>query len=382
MVSKNRGQIGKLEQQTQLNYTAAINYYAQKKAQFLKMGVIKERQDEKVFLNKYMENIKQIVENIIVKKWQKIYNQIVSAAQVGDYYTGQKYTIDENKITDIPNWLRENLIAGQNDQNFYSLMGFNYETYAEQAMRDIGKELFSKGYNDCMSAFYRTGAMKSISAMRPGFLDIRADLGQGFEQMGKIVGDKTSNLPVEFQQEFSIENRIINENTLINDDELIRKYLQSGMFGVSIKLWAQGSSNKEFTKAVGIQNRLNDMYNTKRTWNTTYASQMANKVVSNYLLDIVGPVNIAVLTGTGLVWMDEFIGSNLFTMTVYAKNNRLYMNKGVLNEIKPEVRDSSILIRRYNMAKAISMKKAMVSSTRLLTKDSKKYRVAMRLKRV
>ena len=33
----------------------------------------------------------------------------------------------------------------------------------------------------------------------------------------------------------------------------------------------------------------------------TYATQMANKVVSNYLLDIIGPINIAVLTKMDLI---------------------------------------------------------------------------------
>ena len=380
-MNNNRQQIGALEQSTQLNYTAAINYYAQKKAQFLQLAIAKEQQNENIFLNNYAKNIQELVQDIIINKWNTISQQILNAVSIGDYYEGQKYTIDETKLVNIPNWLRQNLINGQQSKNFYSLMGFNYEQYAEQAMLDIGKEMVSQGLNDCMSAFSQTGALKSVSAMRPGFLNIRADLGQGFEQVGNIVQDK-SGLAAEFQSEFIIEDRIINSDTFINEDELIKQYLQSGMFGISLKLWSQGASNKEFTQSAGIANRLNQMYNTKRTWNIVYATQMANKVVSNYLLDIVGPTNIAVLTGSGLIWMDEFIGGNLFTMNIYAKNDRLYKNKGQLNEIKPETRDNSIIIRKYNMSKAIATQKAMVSSAKILQKNGKSYRVAMRLKRV
>jgi hypothetical protein len=43
---------------------------------------------------------------------------------------------------------------------------------------------------------------------------------------------------------------------------------------------------------------------------------MANKIVSNYILDIVGPTNIALMTGSGFMWMDSFIGGSLFTIGI------------------------------------------------------------------
>jgi hypothetical protein len=40
----------------------------------------------------------------------------------------------------------------------------------------------------------------------------------------------------------------------------MNEYLKSGMFGMSLKMWAGGGSNKKFTDAAGIQSHLDQIF--------------------------------------------------------------------------------------------------------------------------
>lgn len=66
-MSTKRNNTSSLERQTLLNYQAAMRYYAQKKAMFLKQGALKQQRDDKIFLNKYAESIVDAVDKIINK---------------------------------------------------------------------------------------------------------------------------------------------------------------------------------------------------------------------------------------------------------------------------------------------------------------------------
>ena len=389
----NRQDISNLETQTRANYNAAINYYAQKKMMFLKLAATEEQKQDAKFLENYANAIENATNNTINNNWSAIVNEVLNAVTFlqggkygnNSYVTGFKYTVDQTKLVNVPDWMKKEIIAGQRNQNFYSLMGFNYEKYLEQAVIDIGKELAVKGYNSAISAFKGSGTKKTISAMRNDFVNIRADLAIGLgKSAGKdmVLMSADGSLAAELQQEFKLEKFISKEQQEV---ELINKYLQSGMFGLNVKLWTMGH-NKKFTESSGIASALNQAFAEgpkDHTWDITYASAMANKVVSSYLLDVVGPTTIALVSGGGFTWMDSFLGGSLFTMGIQPAKNKTYLNRGTWHEIYPEVHGTSIYLKNYNMSKAIAEEKAIISSTnRTRDKEGTPYRVTMRLNRL
>lgn len=390
-MSQQRDNVSALERQTLLNYQAAINYYAQRKAFFLKQGATKAEKDEQEFLQKYANQVQNTVKETIIKSWQKIQAEVANLVNVQGYETGFKYTIKDEQIfestTNIPEWMKQKIKEGVSKENFQSLMGFNYEEYIEKSMSEVGKQITSKGLSKILSSFRGTGSQKSISAMRPGFLNIRPDLAYGLEKEAgadQILRESGGDLSAELQVEFIIEDHLKKEN-FMNDDELILKYLKSGMFGISVKNWTY-SNNKKITEMSSLKNKLNEIYSTKRTWNATYAMQMSNKTVSNYLLDVIGPINIAILSANDFIWVDRFLAEHLLTMAVSPKNGQIYKGrKGVYDEIKPVINDSGVYTRKFNTSLAYDKKSSIVTSARVrqgITKKGEPYKVTMRLKRI
>lgn len=389
-MSTRRNNTSSLERQTLLNYQAAMRYYAQKKAMFLKQGALKQQRDDKIFLDKYAESIVDAVDKIINKNWQKVEREIKNFISIGDYHTGSKYVVTDQKgLTAspiIPDWLKQKILtkSGTNE-NYYSLMGFNFETYSADMMNKVGKELVQNGLIDIMSAFKETGAKKTKSGLREGFLNIRADLAVGIEDAAgadQVLREKGGPLAVELETIFSIEDNLKNAHKTLDDNETIKKYLTSGMFGLSLKNWAKTSRPKEYTSSVKLKDMIDNEFSRskRKTWDITYATQMVNKVVSNYLLDIIGPINIAVLTKTDLIWMDDFIGSHLFYMDIKAKNNKIYESKKGFTEIKPAVLNNSVMVRNYTMSKAIAQGRSIVKQTRLSTGE-KPFTIRVQLNR-
>lgn len=388
-MSTKRNNTSSLERQTLLNYQAAMRYYAQKKAMFLKQGALKQQRDDKIFLDKYAESIVDAVDKIINKNWQKVEREIKNFIKIEDHRSGKFVVTDSRGLTAspiIPQWLKQKILtkSGTNE-NYYSLMGFNFETYSANMMNNVGKELVQNGLTDIMSTFKETGAKKTKSGLREGFLNIRADLAVGIEDAAgtdQILREKGGPLAVELQTIFSIEDNLKNAHKTLDDNETIKEYLTSGMFGLSLKNWAKTSRPKEYTSSVKLKDMIdNEFSHSKRkTWDITYATQMANKVVSNYLLDIIGPINIAVLTKTDLIWMDDFIGSHLFYMDIKAKNNKIYKGKKGFTEIKPTVLNNSVMVRNYTMSKAIAQGRSIVKQTRLSTGE-KPFTVRIQLNR-
>lgn len=389
-MSTKRNNTSLLERQTLLNYQAAMRYYAQKKAMFLKQGALKQQRDDKIFLDKYAENITEAVNKIINKNWQVVEQEIKNFISIGDYHTGSKYVVTDQKgliaSPIIPDWLKQKILEGSGtNKNYYSLMGFNFETYSAEAMSEVGKELIKNGLVDIMSVFKETGAQKTKSGLREEFLNIRADLATGISDTvgdDQILREKGGSLAVELETIFSIEDNLKNKNKTLDDNETIKKYLESGMFGLSLKNWAKTSRPKEYTGSVKLKDMIDKEFShsKRKTWDMTYATQMANKVVSNYLLDIIGPINIAVLTKTDLIWMDDFIGSHLFYMDIKAKNNKIYKGKKGFTEIKPAVLNNSVMVRNYTMSKAIAQGRSIVKQTRLSTGE-KPFTVRVQLNR-
>jgi len=95
---------------------------------------------------------------------------------------------------------------------------------------------------------------------------------------------------------------------------------------------------------------LNEVFHKKDSngvrhgWERDYTNEYVAYFLSHNIFDIIGPTNIAMLTGGGVIWMDEFLASRIFYMRVQIER-RLRGNR-----IFPGITDPSIYIRNYNNA--------------------------------
>ena len=384
-----RDNVHKLEKTTQLNYEAAARYYAQKKMNFLKLAKLKEKkleeEEEKNFFENLSKAIPLVIQNIIIKSWQKIYQDVIGALEISGREEGFKYKIANpynfTRMSSIPEEIKEKIIKGEEKANLYSLLGFEYEKFLEDKIKEVAIELGEGKVEEIFNEFRSSGASKSVSALRTNYVDIRSDLAMNIQEKAgedKILRDKSNNLPVELQQEFDITKYRTSNKEKDFTDTVLNDYLKSNMFGLSVKLWNKRVGLQEYTQSASLQQKINNVYNNRNTWNRTYAVYKANEMVSKYLIDIIGPINIAVITGQEFTWMDEFINNNLFSMNVYAKEGKEYKN----NEIKPEIKDNKIYVRKYNIRGSLESGKRIVSSTSISKSKENKYRVTVRTTKV
>lgn len=333
----------------ELNYQAAQNYYIQKKVQFLKMLANKVNMEEREIEEKLVESMNLL----ITEQWQKINEQVLANVDVYQTRSGS-YNIKENvNWVNIPETLRERILEqAPKKGNIYSILGLYYEEWLEESFKRTAEATASSAYQSILSqflsSFNQTGAIKSDSSIRGNNLSIRPDLGMNIDETGK---DIETGLTAELQTVFNIEsNRLANSSNLnmeTEDTQRIMKYLQSNMFGFSVKRWVSASTatQRVLTSASGIQRMINNKYKSGqqgKTWNVNYAYRTMLHIISQYLLDILGPVNIAYITGVEFMWADEFLADSLLTMNIYSKLKPTYSEV-----LEPYISSNHIYIQHF-----------------------------------
>lgn len=338
--------------EAELNYQMAQNYFIQKKMAMLRLLSIKRNFD----IQKVEEGLVNAMNNLINTKWQELNDSVLRNVKVGGGKEGQ-YIIKENvDWINIPTEL-VSIIKDKADKNgnIFSLLGLYYEKWLKEAFStnivNTSDSAINDVLNNFLKSFSQTGSLKTTSALRH-YADIRPDLATGVaNQVGSdgILYDKSGKLAVELQIQFDIQNYrqqkgLLSPEAIGEDKDILKDYIKSGMFGFSVKRWtSEKSESRMLTSASGVQKIINAEYFNagNKTWNAVFAYRKMVYIISKYLLDILGPVNIAFITGTSFTWTSDFLADALLTMNIYTK--KMYAN----NEIKPYIQSGNIYVQHY-----------------------------------
>ena len=357
--------------EAELNYQMAQNYFIQKKMAMLRMLSIKRNLD----IQKVEEGLVDAMNNLINTEWQQINDSILQNIKVTGGISGQ-YTIKENaNWINIPSEL-VSIIKDKADKhgNIFSLLGLYYEKWLKEAFStnivNIGNSAINYVLNDFLKSFSQTGSLKTTSALRQ-YADIRPDLATGIaKEVGDngILYDKSGKLAVELQTQFDIQSYrqqrgLLTPENIAEDIDILKEYIDSGMFGFSVKRWtSEKSESKMLTSASGVQQIINAEYSNSgnKTWNAIFAYRKMVYIISKYLLDILGPVNVAFITGTSFTWTSDFLADALLTMNIYT--NRMYAN----NEIKPYIQSGNIYVQHYKRGRKAAMLETRFSNSKYM----------------
>jgi hypothetical protein len=74
------------------------------------------------------------------------------------------------------------------------------------------------------------------------------------------------------------------------------------------------------------------------TWNALYAYRFMIHTVSRYLIDILGPINVAFITGSQFEWTNAFLTDALLSMNIYSD---IVTEE---NEIHPVIQSGNIYV--------------------------------------
>lgn len=346
-----------LLEESERNYQAAMRYYEQKQAKFLQYAAAKaEMESEQV-----MQTLEDLMRQLIENEWSQLAQTAQRMVNIDDSGKYIFKPVRDRQNLRVPRALFDKLRNGVNNKNFWSEMGFYYEEWLEERLGNLTNYKINEGFAELLKTFGMSGDIKSDSSIRAKNREIRADLAGGIginvrteiNAQGKrstIAYASGTNVPVELQVAFDIQdNRLQGE---ITDNETLKQYLDTNLFGFSLKRWDQDlySTEKHITSASGLQRMVNSQFEQSgdRTWNAVYAYRTMINIVSRFLIDILGPINIALITGTNFIWTSELLSDTLFYMHLYSRTSA-YVGFGqnrALQEIKPYIASSNVYIKR------------------------------------
>lgn len=365
--------LGSLIGDISTNYSIAISYYSQRREQFL--NFLQQNQLESL-------NFENELNKVIEEKWDQGIRKILLSIYFGNKYDEEKRILEVKKQFNTSPYLPQLIQAmkKRNPKDFFMSLGFVFEEFAiEDALNPVFEKIGKIGSQQAenlVSAF-SSGAMKSLASVVQGYKNIRPDALvtlsniSFFEDENKILREKTSELPVELQGNLNInwEHAIPTPEEIMEREELLQEYLSTGnFFGFSMKTW-RSTDSKHFMQSSVLQKGLNnifnktDKFNLRHSWEIDYTSEYVAYFLSHHIFDIVGPTDIAMFTGMGVIWMDDFLSQHIFYMRVQI-SNILHDRSAGEGRIFPQIEDSKVYIRNYNSSKAIIKMKSNIHKTK------------------
>ena len=349
--SSKRGNINTLAGNVEKNYQAVENYFQQKKIMFLQTLLTEEKKREQITEDAFL----QAMNDLIITKWKNLDLRNESKYSNFSREDFQQIGFSDRMIDELIN---------HPDRKWFSSVGFAYEIWLEEALQGIADTIADTEANEILSGLSKNwgvvGDVKVESALRSKS-SIRPDLGN--------MKFNEKNNP-ELQVAFDVsQNRFYNKSNKayeITEQALDNLKQYDNMFGFSVKTWTGGIQGNKITGSSLIKDVINTVYRGSypHTWNLQYAYYTMLDIISRYLLNILGPVNVALIMGDKIMFMDELLRQSYLVSHIYSK-----MPPTINNEGLPYVQSGNIYLRQRQSGKGFL---DLTSSTMRIAKGEHK----------
>lgn len=371
-----------LQQGIEQNYSITKAYYTAKRQQL-----------EEIYTSKMISTLSELESYIgeIVEEYQENISEQVYAHLNLEGGAVTSVTLPDIEVplavTTILEKITKSLSSNKmiTRQNVGALLGNEFEHFVTHALQvneftnvasGVASELADRVIETLAQGLNvtHTGQVQAVSAVTKGAKNIRPDIGLGFSR------EQMSGVGVELEQWLDVSDFVQTGIDSLKSQELIKNFLQSNSFGLSLKIWnADNSNKKKFSDSVILQEKINNQlltysaYGNRTTWESLYAMDYINYQISRYLINIISPLNVAVVTGSGLIWMDDFLSTRIFYMDVQL-NSKKKSTRGAGWEGFPEIISPGIFIRQVAKDKIQSLYdyNVFVSKTGRITMKNRK----------
>lgn len=337
------------------NYEVAKSYYQQRR-EALRKTFTRDMEDATDSLIKYI-NLK--IDEYEEKVSKKVYslldhidkNSWIVPEQVKESLGNEYY---DTSVENVLRFLSGGKTAIKSNQNVAAALGNEFENFLERALMPEALEgqvssVITDSLNSMLSGFSGTGSMKSKGWTVTGEKNIRPDIGlnmaTAYKDSDGVLRLPDSNLAVELQEEFNLDDMLPED---ITSNDILKAYLDSNSYGFSLKVW-KSAQGKEFTQSKQLQAYINQKFQEgrkrRKTWESTFTNEYVVWQISRLLINIVGPMNVGIMTGKEFIWMDDFLTRRMFFMDVQLQSLRK-SSRGPGYEGFPELPSSSIKIRQ------------------------------------
>lgn len=321
---------------TQSNYNIAMNHYKQRREMLQSLLQTNVEEGRDVF--------KELTLKAINTWWQQaVETHIKSIAQFDKNNIGKEWSLPqiENKALKLPQDVEDALYqayCSNNWNNFAANIGKAYESWLPQKvlgpiLQEVLPMLQNNGITEVLQVL-NTGERESLSSMTTKKTWTRSDGIIGFDVTliddNGILKHKASDLPIELQGDLIASTpEMLNTDPMQEKkrDEILKKYLTAtgaeSVFGYQVKRFQslEKYDQKWSTSAV-MADKLNQIYNQvdshgfRHGWEKYYIEPYLVYFLSRYLMDIINPINVALITGANFYWIDQMLENHIFYMKV------------------------------------------------------------------
>lgn len=353
-----------MDAHTWLNYEKAQKFYELRYNAWERYMEI-NLQQENLNLITYLTNVLTDDQNgwakISSSFWKEFYTMTNSKQHFTDYINNiSQEKFNENIGLDL---LRQWVLTKPR-KPVAAFLGDRFETYVTNVMQSFGKTMGVAGQqladNLLTEYFKQTGAMRSTGATVKDAQNIRPDI-----IVGNITYDIQNNgapsqkvltgngVAIELQGKVDLDSQ-----TAIDQlKQLAEIYNTANLFGFSVKVWSD-SNRKEFSSSSIIRNELQNIFferdakGSRHAWDKDYVTTFVLYHLSTWIVNIIGPTNIGLVTGKDFVSFSDWLkDKHVFYMNVQMKNVRAKDKTKGLPQVAEKAKgqtDDGIYILNYS----------------------------------
>lgn len=341
MISNRLPKQSSLANYTSNNYNIAQQYYRQRERQFKAMLANKCSKS----LKNFIDYLTGIAENYIINIVPQVKNALANKTNL----EAIKEKIDSNFWVDFDELFKA-LVAEKNDRWQFEI-GQEFEKYLSRHV-GLSNDQQKEVYNFVLQ---QVGLLRNEAFTTSSKSQTRTDL---LVNQNRLINqdEKKSPEQLELTQELIINGENLQKelrNKYIEDDlkEIIKESnINLDQFGFQVKTYP-GLGGNLWSRSAPMQNRLTDELT--KIWSRDYAILYTMYFLSKYIINIINPVNIAIIYGGNVEIMSSFLGHIRFYMDIQEKQLK--------NKNKYTVASSEIKMRQFYTQEKANQLKATTS---------------------
>lgn len=307
----------KLAAQVNQNYSKAAAVYQQRQMAFKRIVFQNGQQAFEKWEKAINDQVKEFM-NVRQKAFQVANAVNKGAVRGGKESVKYQVYLDEilegSKIKTNPTVYNIGRIAAASGIPFEKFLADNTLSQKQvEAIMSTRDKAVEKGFSNLLNGLQQTGAVTQVSALQTGQKDIRTDVA--------LMTSKDTLGQVELTSVIDLHN--LSAQAVIKQLETLADQgaLDFTAFGFQVKTYQGDWTNRHWMGASVAADALESIFKNGSTWGSNYAVLYAEWYLSRMIINIVNPVNIGVITGSGLIWMSDFLQHYRFLMTVIALPN-------------------------------------------------------------
>lgn len=300
------------------NYSIARAYYQQREAAFDrilggKAGEAKEyyqqcvQQAANTWRDKIKNDFYQLLNNAL--RGSNISNRANKHMQDLTYKASLEQLVQEFLTTDTNGVVKKNGSVG---------WGIMLEKWLEQRLSGptwaTQIQGLARSSADNLMQMHGFGAQTQRSAVTAGVArETRTDVYMGSKSAAE-VGQVELTAWLDFA---NVDSQLTTTQIVSTLSNAIQQAgVDTSIYGFQVKAYIQGSDSMRWSNSQTIINQLNMIFHNDKWWSLNYAGAYPFYYLSKYILNIVNPVNVGVITPKGLEYMSDFLSRYQFYVEV------------------------------------------------------------------